>query len=175
MASLWVDGRIMNSAEVLIKKNDAESLKKGVEMLLQNDLNESAKGRVDAGALLKLGLSLIVSHPYDALGVPVGADVADVRKAWKKMALKYHPDKNPKCTPLFQAIQTACEKLSDPELRAKEDKNAASDKKPPSKSSTTGPSSTSTKKNVFPLCQSSIIPEAVSAKDLQHSFSCRWH
>lgn len=58
MASLWVDIQIMKTAEALIKKDHSESLKKGVEMLLQNDLTECASGRVDAGGLLKLGLSL---------------------------------------------------------------------------------------------------------------------
>ena len=40
------------------------------------------------------------------------------------MALKYHPDKNPKTTALFQAIQTASDRLSDPDKRKEAEKNA---------------------------------------------------
>jgi len=42
------------------------------------------------------------------------------------MALKYHPDKNPKTTALFQAIQTASDRLSDPDKRKEAEKNAQS-------------------------------------------------
>jgi len=32
---------------------------------------------------------------YDVLGVPKGAQDAEIRKAFRKLALKWHPDKNP--------------------------------------------------------------------------------
>jgi len=32
---------------------------------------------------------------YDVLGVPKGANDAEIRKAFRKLALKWHPDKNP--------------------------------------------------------------------------------
>jgi curved DNA-binding protein CbpA len=45
---------------------------------------------------------------------------------------RYHPDKNPKTTPLFQAIQTASEKLSDPSQRRSAEEAAASAASKPS-------------------------------------------
>ncbi|KAG6616482.1 uncharacterized protein IUM83_18465 [Phytophthora cinnamomi] len=55
---------------------------------------------------------------YSVLDVDVDASPSVIVKAYRSMALKYHPDKNPSAEPeQFQAITEAYEVLSDPEKR----------------------------------------------------------
>uniref|UniRef100_A0A7S2L1V6 J domain-containing protein n=1 Tax=Zooxanthella nutricula TaxID=1333877 RepID=A0A7S2L1V6_9DINO len=57
---------------------------------------------------------------FEVLGVPHDASVLDVRKAYKHLALSWHPDKNPgceACATRFAKISQAYEVLNNPEKR----------------------------------------------------------
>src|SRR5215471_11410280 len=57
---------------------------------------------------------------YEILGVKKSASVDDIRKAFRKLARKYHPDVNPgdkAAEEKFKAISEANDVLSDPKKR----------------------------------------------------------
>ena len=62
---------------------------------------------------------------YKVLGLSKNASEADIKKAYRKLARKHHPDLNPndkEAQQKFQRINEANEVLSDPEKRKKYDK-----------------------------------------------------
>ncbi|MDR1883422.1 MAG: DnaJ domain-containing protein [Prevotella sp.] len=61
---------------------------------------------------------------YSILGVSKTASADDIKKSYRKLARKYHPDINPddEAKKKFQQINEANEALSDPEKRKKYDK-----------------------------------------------------
>ena len=62
---------------------------------------------------------------YDILGISKGASAAEIKKAYRKMAIKYHPDKNPGDTEAenkFKKAAEAYEVLGNEEKRAKYDR-----------------------------------------------------
>lgn len=69
---------------------------------------------------------------YEILGVPRNASDTDLKKAYRKLAMKYHPDvnKEPDAAEAFKEINEAYQILSDPEKRSMYDRFGRVDNMP---------------------------------------------
>src|SRR5207302_1259964 len=70
---------------------------------------------------------------YDTLGVKKGAPADEIKKAYRKLAAKYHPDKNPgnaSAEEKFKEVQNAYDVLSDPEKRKQYDSFGSANGRP---------------------------------------------
>jgi len=67
----------------------------------------------------------LANDPYTELGIPRGAPQDEVRKAFRKLAKQYHPDKNPgdaKSEEKFKRVSAAFDILGDEDKRKKFDR-----------------------------------------------------
>ena len=61
-----------------------------------------------------------MENPYNILGVSPAASTEDIKKAYRALAMRHHPDRNSHSSAevRFNAIKKAYELLSDPQKRA---------------------------------------------------------
>lgn len=69
--------------------------------------------------------------PYEALGLQRGASEAEIKKAYRQLALRLHPDKPTGDAEKFKKVQGAYDILSDPQKRENYDRFGSADGPPP--------------------------------------------
>lgn len=71
-----------------------------------------------------------MKDPYEVLGIDKNATEDEVRKAYRLLAMKYHPDQNggdKTCTEKFKEISDAYEILNDPDKKSRYDRYGTSE------------------------------------------------
>lgn len=70
-------------------------------------------------------MSRVLTNPYELLEVPTDAGADEIKAAYRKLALRYHPDRNPgdkDAEERFKEISEAYAVLRDPDARARFDR-----------------------------------------------------
>lgn len=95
--------------------------------LVKSSRNGSYKSRTKA-SINTIAPSQSTESFYELLGIPESGSLSDIKKAYKQLARKYHPDVSPpdraeEYTQRFILVQEAYETLADPQTRALYDKD----------------------------------------------------
>lgn len=132
--ALNVDGEL---TEALVQRGEAKLLTEDWEGAVEDLKAAAQKSPQDMGireALMRAEKALKLSKRkdwYKMLGVSKTASFAEIKRAYKKLALKWHPDKNAdnreEAENKFREIAAAYEVLGDEEKRARYDRGEDED------------------------------------------------
>ena len=115
----------MGEAQLAAEKFDeaVRTYSRAAEIAPEDQKREAQQKAEEAKVALKQSKE---KNYYKILGVPRNAKLKEIKKSYRELALKWHPDKNTddpeKAESMFQDISEAYEVLSDKELRAKYDR-----------------------------------------------------
>ncbi|XWS43601.1 hypothetical protein CRYUN_Cryun16bG0118400 [Craigia yunnanensis] len=127
--ALNIDGELL---EALVQRGEAKLLTEDWEGAVEDLKSAAQKSPQDMNireALMRAEKALTMSKRkdwYKILGVSKTASVAEIKRAYKKLALQWHPDKNvdnrEKAEAQFREIAAAYEVLGDEEKRSRYDR-----------------------------------------------------
>jgi len=112
-------------AEKNAKKKAKEEAKKKAADKARKKAEDKARKKAEEEANPSSSNDIMTEDYYSILGVQKGIQLTEelkleMKRAYKKLALEYHPDKNPECVDAeekFKKIRKAYEVLSDPQKK----------------------------------------------------------
>jgi DnaJ family protein C protein 3 len=122
LEGLWALGEAQQNAEQF--EEAVRTFNQAAESAPDGEMKQEAKKKLqEAQVALKQSKE---KNYYKILGVPRDASKKEIKSAYRKLALKWHPDKNPdnleEAEKKFADIGEAYEVLSDEEMKAKYDR-----------------------------------------------------
>jgi DnaJ homolog subfamily C member 3 len=119
--ALWAMGESQQAADQF--EEAVRTFHRAVEITTDDKKNEAQQKLQEAQVALKQSKE---KNYYKILALPRSATKKEIKKAYRELALKWHPDKNTdnkeEAEKMFQDISEAYEVLSDDELKAKYDR-----------------------------------------------------
>lgn len=119
---IWALGEVYQNADKF--EEAVRTFQRAVEEATEGEQKHEAQRRLqEAQVALKQSKE---KNYYKILGIPRNADKKEIKRAYRTLALEWHPDKNTEnkeeAEKKFQDISEAYEVLSDDEMRAKYDR-----------------------------------------------------
>lgn len=107
-----------NNSNTMNKNPDIQRTPSSSNIGRKRTTNQQYKTEEEIAAIEARKISSKKNH-YDALNVSCNSTDFEIRAAYKKLALKFHPDRNktPEAEEAFKVISAAYETLSDPKKR----------------------------------------------------------
>jgi DnaJ family protein C protein 3 len=121
LEALWALGEAQQAADRF--EDAVRTYQRAVEAATEDLKKEAQQKLQEAQVALKQSKE---KNYYKILGLPRSASKKEIKKAYRELALKWHPDKNAEdkeeAEKMFQDISEAYEVLSDDELKGKYDR-----------------------------------------------------
>ena len=121
---LYIKGIFTRISNWIFGNQHSESDTKEESLGSENDQKSGSKKNQNKRSSKRTKSNKAKKSYYEILGISTNASQADIKKAYQRLAMKYHPDRNKakNASEKFKEIQKAFQTLNDPNERSKYDR-----------------------------------------------------
>ena len=122
--SNWIFGNQHSESDTKEESLGSENDQKSGSKKYQNKRRSGSKKNQNKRSSKRTKSNKAKKSYYEILGISTNASQADIKKAYQRLAMKYHPDRNKakNASEKFKEIQKAFQTLNDPNERSKYDR-----------------------------------------------------